>query len=244
MTERMSGPIDVTRSRVFDGLTDRERHACLEPASTVEIKRRQALARQGEPAARFYLVESGLLKLLQNTADGRQLIVRFVGPGEPFGGVVALGPGEYPVTALAVESVRCRAWTQDALANLLDDYPRLRVNIMREVAAHMTDALTRVRELVSERVGQRLAHTLLRLARQSGTPTADGIVLAHPLTRQELAELADTTIYTVSRTLSAWQERGIVRADRRKLILASTRSLEDIAAGLVADAPLAKSLRR
>ena len=35
--------------------------------------------------------------------------------------------------------------------------PRLRVNIMREMAAHMTDALTRVRELVSEQVGQRLA---------------------------------------------------------------------------------------
>lgn len=56
----------------------------------------------------------------------------------------------------------------------------------------MTDALTRVRELATERVGQRLAHTLLRLMRHCGERAAGGVLIPIPLTRQELADLTGT----------------------------------------------------
>ena len=167
-------PEVVTRSRIFDGLTEADRGAWLDVSSLRLLKRRQALARQGEPAHCFYLVESGLLKLVQVTVDGKELIVRFVGPGEPFGGVVALEGTTYPVTALAAHATRVRAWPRESLGPLLQRYPHVRTNIMREMTAHMTDALTRVRELATERVGQRLAHTLLRLMRQGGQPRRTG----------------------------------------------------------------------
>jgi hypothetical protein len=89
---------------------------------------------------------------------------------------------------------------------------------MREMTAHMTDALTRVRELSTERVGQRLAHTLLRLMHQGGRPAPDGVLIPHLLTRQELAELTGTTLYTVSRLLSKWQADGVLRSSGRRLI--------------------------
>ena len=72
----------------------------------MSLKRGDTLARQGEPARHFYLVESGFLKLLQLTAEGTELIVRFVSPGEPFGGVVALGDARYPVTAVVAAAIR------------------------------------------------------------------------------------------------------------------------------------------
>ena len=77
----MELPPDITRSRVFDGLTDADRRVWLDASSHRLLKRRQALARQGEAAHSFYLVETGLLKLVQVTVDGNELIVRFVGPG-------------------------------------------------------------------------------------------------------------------------------------------------------------------
>jgi CRP-like cAMP-binding protein len=225
---RMEHPPDVTRSRIFDGLTDADRRAWLEASSLRLLKRRQALARQGETAHCFYLVESGLLKLIQVTVDGAELIVRFVGPGEPFGGVVALDGMSYPVTALAIEPTRLRAWPRETLGPLLQRYPHVRTNIMREMTAHMTDALTRVRELATERVGQRLAHTLLRLMRQSGRPTPDGVLIPHSLTRQELSELTGTTLYTVSRLLSKWQADGVLQSAGRRLIIRSPRRLETL----------------
>ncbi len=217
---------DVSRSRIFDGLTDLERREWLAGAERREARRGQPIARQGEPAASFYLVETGLLKLLQLTADGRQLIVRFVGPCEPFGGVVALEGTSYPVTALAVEPTLLHCWSSGSVGRLLGRFPQVRLNIMREMTAHMTDALTRVRELTTERVSQRLAHTLLRLMRQCGRPTPDGVLIAHALTRQELSELVGTTLYTVSRTMSQWEASGVLRCSRRELLVRSPRGLE------------------
>ncbi|HEY8535581.1 MAG TPA: Crp/Fnr family transcriptional regulator [Vicinamibacterales bacterium] len=216
----------IARSRVFDGLTDEERRIWLDASITREWKRGQAVARQGEPAHAFYLVESGLLKLLQLTPDGREVIVRFVGPGEPFGGVVALDTATYPITALAVEPSRLRAWPRETLAPLLQKYPQVRVNIMREMATHMTDALTRVQELTTARVGQRLAHTLLRLMRQCGRPAPGGTLISHALTRQELADLTGTTLYTVSRTLSKWEEEGILETANRRLLIRDPARLQ------------------
>lgn len=221
--------LPLAESRIFDGLTGDERQAWLRDSSPLELRRGETVARQGEPADRFCLVESGLLKLLQLTPDGRELIVRFVGPAEPFGGVVALNRAAYPVTALAATPTRLRAWTRETLARLLDVFPQVRHNITREMAEHMTDALTRVRELATERVGQRLAHTLLRLMHQVGEDAPGGLLIPVPLTRQELADLTGTTLYTVSRTLSKWQADGVLETSGRRLLIRSPRQLEALA---------------
>jgi len=225
----MTTPGTLGVSRIFDGLSDEDKRVCLDESSVRDVKRGHALARQGEPAVAFYLIEAGLLKLVQDTPDGHEVIVRFVREHEPFGGVVALDGATYPVTALAVEPTRVRAWTKERLRVLLEKYPQVRTNIMREMTTHMTDALTRVRELTTERVGQRLAHTLLRLMRQCGRATPEGVLIAHPLTRQELAELTGTTLYTVSRTLSQWQADGILQSSQRHLLIRAPQRLDDLA---------------
>jgi len=222
-------PNVLLRSRMFDGLTEAERERWLARGTSLSLKRGDTLARQGEPARNLYLVESGFLKVLQLTAEGTELIVRFVSPGEPFGGVVALGDALYPVTAVAAQPSGVRAWTREAVGELLAQNPQVRVNIMREMAAHMTDALTRVRELTTERVGQRLAQTLLRLTRQCGQPSAGGVLITQPLTRQEFADLTGTTLYTVSRTLRKWESLGLVESRKRLLFVKSPKRLEDLA---------------
>lgn len=219
-------PAVPLRSRIFDGLTDAERTRWLGRATTLALQRGQVLARQGEPASRFYLLESGFLKVLQLTADGAELIARFIAPGEPFGGVVALGNAIYPVTAVAVQPSVVYGWTREVVSELLVDNPQVRVNIMREMAMHMTDALTQVRELTTARVGQRLAHTLLRLSRQCGQPDPQGILITQPLTRQELADITGATLYTVSRTLAKWESQGLLESRKRLLLLKSLKRLE------------------
>lgn len=219
----------LLRSRVFDGLTDAERERWLARSTSTTLKRGHVLARQGEPARSFYLVESGFLKVLQLTAEGTELIVRFVAAGEPFGGVVALGDAPYPVSATVAQPSTLRSWSREAVNELLAQTPQVRVNIMREMAMHMTDALTRVRELTTSRVGPRLAHTLLRLSRQCGTQVPDGVLISHPLTRQELADLTGTTLYTVSRTLAKWESMGLLESRNHCLLLRSLAKLEDLA---------------
>ncbi|ODS51822.1 MAG: hypothetical protein ABS36_18785 [Acidobacteria bacterium SCN 69-37] len=221
---------EVLRSRLFDGLTAEDRQAWTASARIHDYPRGAVVARQGEPATEFFLVASGFLKVVQGTADGHEVIVRFVGPGDPFGGVVALDDAVYPVTALAAQATRVWGWQASALKTLFERTPQVRANIMREMALHMTDALTRVHELSTARVGQRLAHALLRLMRQCGRPgDAGAVVLMQSLTRQELADLTGTTLYTVSRTLSQWTSDGILGSEGRRLVILDRAGLEKLA---------------
>ena len=87
--------------------------------------------------------------------------------------------------------------------------------------------MTRARELATERVAARVARALLRLAGQSGREVDGGVLVDHPLSRQELAEMTGTTLYTVSRLLSGWEDAGIVEAGRERVMV---RSLERLAA--------------
>ena len=90
------------------------------------LDRKQVLFREGETAAAMYLVESGRLKLTQLAADGQEVLVRFVVPGEICAGVTALEGSAYPVTAQAVEPAGLLVWPRDVLRELCRVYPRSR----------------------------------------------------------------------------------------------------------------------
>jgi CRP-like cAMP-binding protein len=88
----------------------------------------------------------------------------------------------------------------------------------------------RLREVATEKVEQRIAHTIMRLADQAGRRTARGVEIAFPISRQDLAEMAGTTLHTVSRTLSGWEDQGIVTSGRRRVVVSDPRALSRIAA--------------
>jgi len=217
-------------SRLFQAMTAPERDAVLGAAAPRSLHKGQVLIRQGEPASTFFLMQRGYLKLTQLTPDGAEVIVRFVGPGDPVAGVAALGEAPYPVTAAACDAVDALAWSRGQLTDLLARYPQLKTNILREMTAHMDDALTRLRELATLDVRQRLAHTLLRLTVKAAAGA--GLAVPHTLTRQELAELTGTTLFTVSRILTEWEGAGLVHSTTRgHVAVLDAGRLQDAAEG-------------
>jgi CRP-like cAMP-binding protein len=215
-------------SSLFQGVSGEGREAALKRAVSRRLDRKQVLFREGETAAAMYLLESGRLKLTQLAADGQEVLVRFVGPGDLCAGVAALEGSAYPVTAQAVEPTALLLWPRDVLRELCQRHPQIQTNILRAITGHLQDSMTRARELATERVASRVARTLLRLAQQSGRQVDGGILVDHPLSRQELAEMTGTTLYTVSRLLSGWEDEGIVEAGRERVTIRSLERLEEV----------------
>jgi CRP-like cAMP-binding protein len=71
----------------------------------------------------------------------------------------------------------------------------------------------------TQQVEQRVAHALLRLAKQSGKKLDRGIEIDFPISRQDIAQMTGTTLHTVSRILSGWEQRGLVESGRQRIIL-------------------------
>ena len=86
-------------------------------------------------------------------------------------------------------------------------------------------------EISTEQVEQRVAHAVLRLVKQAGRKTEEGILIDLPISRQDIAEMTGTTLHTVSRLLSAWEARGLIKSGRQKVTVVEAHRLFLIAEG-------------
>lgn len=186
---------------------------------------------QGTAAARFFLLVEGRLKIEQVTRDGRQIIAHLVAPGEFFGMAICQGRDDYPGTATTLMASTILSWPREAWPRMMIRHPALASCALRTIAGHLQDVVARLLDVTAVRAEQRIARTILRLALEAGTPTADGLEIGFPLTRREIAEMTTTTLHTVSRTLSAWKQAGILADHGRRIAVLDLAALDELAKG-------------
>jgi CRP-like cAMP-binding protein len=227
----------LTQSPAFYGLRTAQLQAVLEAAHRRRVEQDAFFFHQGDPAVAFYLLIRGEAKLTQVAPEGRQILVRFVAPGEEFGGIAALSDATYTLSAQAVKDCLALAWNGETLARLMERYPRIAFNMLELVAGYYRRLLDRYQDLITKRVEQRVAHALLRLARQTGQKIEGGVLIGLPLSREDLAEMTGTTLYTVSRILSGWEQQGFVEAGRERVLIRQAHVLVAIAEDLPPGTP-------
>lgn len=187
---------------------------------------------QDDPARFLYVLSAGRVKMSQLTPDGQQVIMRMIVPGQMFGGVAILAAGQaYPAAAQTLEDSQALAWDGDFLRQLAAHDPALSVNMLQLMHAYVEEMQARFREVVTERVEQRIANAVLRLAQQTGLRLQEGGIQLL-ISRQDLAETSGTTMYTASRILTEWERRGIVKTGRERLVITNPHELVSIAENL------------
>jgi CRP-like cAMP-binding protein len=221
----------LPQSALFDGLDDEALRAVQEAALVRHVKDGAFFFHQGDPARVLYVLAEGRVKFTQVTPDGQQVLLRAILPGETFGAVAALGDAYHPASGQAVGACAALGWESDTIGDLMTRYPRLALNALRFLAGRLEEFQDRYREMSTERVERRVAHALLRLAYQVGRPTEGGVLIDMALTRQDIAELTGTTLYTASRILSAWEAHGLVASGRSRLLIRDLPRLRAIAEG-------------
>lgn len=201
-------------------------------AHSTSIAPGQFFFNEGEPAEHFYVLTSGRAKLTQLTPEGHQVVIRHVGPGDAFGGVGAFGEPAYPISAESVEASTALAWSSSTMRRLLESEPVLAVNALEMVASRLYDLQQRYRQAMTERVERRIARAVLRLVRDAGRRVEAGVQIDFPVSRQDIAEMTGTTLYTVSRLLSSWEQDGIISGGRQRIVLTNPHALVAIAEDL------------
>lgn len=222
----------LAEAPLFQGLSPTELQAALRSARRRHARREAFFFQQGDPASALYVLTAGRVRLTQVTPEGDQVILHLVHPGEMFGGIAVLGDATYPVSAQALEDCQALAWDGEGMVRLMERTPRLALNALRLLAGRVQELQDRVRELATERVERRVARTLLRLARQAGRKVENGVLIDLPLSRQDLAEMTGTTLFTVSRVLSRWEQQGLVEAGRERVLIRFPHGLVRIAEDL------------
>ncbi len=217
------------KCKFMRGLTAVERDDFIKAGRIRRVPKDTYLFHQDDPADVLYVVLSGKIRLAQVTAEGDQVIVHHAGPGGCVGIIVALSDMTYPVSGRALEDSALVCWDALTTKQFMLRCPQLALNGLEMVAEHFVRAQDRYRELATERVEQRVARALLRLARHMGKKVDAGVLIDMPLSRQNLAEMAGTTLYTVSRILRKWEASGCVSIGRERVVLKRPHDLVVIA---------------
>jgi CRP-like cAMP-binding protein len=214
---------------LFQGLAPQEQETILKEARSSRYPKDTTIFAQEEEAHSFFLLLNGHIRVVKTTPDGDQVIARYIKEGELFGIAAAIGRTTYPANAVAAVDCVALAWPTRLWHDFATRYPSFTAGTYATVGKRLQETQQRVVEMSTEQVEQRVAHALLRLINQAGRKTESGIEIDFPITRQDIAEMTGTTLHTVSRIVSAWEEQGLVTGGRQKVTVADPHGLMLIA---------------
>jgi len=209
----------LQRAGLFQGIAPDDLLRIVQAARRRQVPAGTFLFHQGDPAEMIYIPVQGRLKLTQITPEGDEVLLRYVGVGEMTGATAVFGDTAYPASAETVAETVVLGWDNATVLQLIRQYPCLGLNILHLLSVRLQELQDRLRELSTERVERRVARALLRLVSQLGRKAETGVLIDLPLSRQDLANMTGTTLYTVSRILSRWEEEGSFEAGREKVLI-------------------------
>jgi CRP-like cAMP-binding protein len=213
---------------LFQGVAEDDLRRLIDAARRQRVPAGGFFFLQGDPAERMFVLLEGRVKLSQTGPDGQQALIRVITPVTLFALVAITSTREYLVTAEAADDSLALYWTRRDLMDFVARVPQIARNAMGIMAQRLNEIQERFRQVTTQRVEQRLAHTLVRLAAEFGIRVEDGVLIDLTLTRQDLAEMSGTTLYTVSRILSRWEEEGLVIAERERVTVRNPHGLARI----------------
>lgn len=216
---------------LFAGMAPADLDKFLEGATSRRVAKDGFVFEQDGDATVFFVLLSGRVRVVKTTPDGQQVIVRYIVPGELLGIAPALGRNTYPATAIAVVDCVVLAWPSRLWPEFATAFPSFGANTYRMIGQRLDDVQTQVVEMATEQVEQRVAHALLRLVQQTGKKTGEGILIDFPISRQDIAEMTGTTLHTVSRLLTAWEQKGLVKSARQQVTIVAPHRLMLLAEG-------------
>ncbi len=197
----------LSRMEPFRRLSQAERLRLAAVAREKRYDKGDTIFRAGQPADAVCVVREGRVHLMKFLEGGQASTTCVMTPGETFCCLPALDGKPYPVDAVAAVDSTVICIPTSAFHELLRKNPAF----LQDSLCLFCDRLRQVEDkscMTYDSVERRLAKSLLMLSKKFG-PTI-------PLTKQELAELANTTQETTIRILSQLSKQGVIRSARGK----------------------------
>lgn len=209
----------MRRAPLFESLDDDAATALIRTMTQARYERGDVLFHEGDDGDRLYVIAEGKVKLGRTSGDGRENLFSILGPGEMFGELSVFDPGPRTTKATAVAESQLVQLGHDDLHQFLTERPLVAATLLRALAQRVRRTNEALADLVFTDVPGRVAKAMLDLGSRFGRPMDDGIMVAHDLTQEELAQLVGASRETVNKALADFAGRGWIRLEARAVVL-------------------------
>ncbi len=183
---------------------------------------------EGDSPEWLFIVREGRVKLVKHSDTGKDVILQIFVPGDMFGEVSLFDRRPYSASAQAMENSSVLKLSRKDFLLFFGRHPFIATDLIAELGRQLREAHATIKSLAVDRVEQRIANILLKLADKLGAQERRGIVLNLPLTRQDLADMAGTTVETTIRVMSRFTKSKIIKPVNGKILILDSKMLRNI----------------
>ncbi|MFZ2494114.1 MAG: Crp/Fnr family transcriptional regulator [Thermoanaerobaculia bacterium] len=207
---------------LFSDLDDRELAAIAALAKPRRYARDEPIIHEEERGDIFCLIREGHVKVTMTSPEGKEIILKLLGPGEFFGEMALLDDEPRSATVTATDAVELvTIWRSDFLQILADNFS-ITKKVLAEISRRLRSASSRIESLATMDVYGRLARFLLELARDQGKPTDNGYVAVQRPTHQAIANIIGTSRETVSRLMHDLMRQNLLLAEGKTIYITNS----------------------
>jgi CRP/FNR family transcriptional regulator, nitrogen oxide reductase regulator len=189
----------------------------------------QVIYFEGDPGKNLYLVASGKVKLTRLSSSGREVLLDILQGGEYFGHLVIASQQAYSETAIAQTDCCILQISAQNFEMVMNRYPEVTMKVLKAVGQRLEESQEIIKQLSVYSIEERIAATLLRVARKLGEQKQTGTLIQIPFSRQDLAAMTGTTVETVSRVMSRFSSEGLISTGRKWVAIRDFEHLEQLA---------------
>ena len=212
----------------LEALTEDELSAFRAAGRERHFRKGEALFHAGDDPGGVVAILSGTVKVSVLGVGGREVVLRFSGPGELVGVLAAIADRPRSADVTAVDGVTAIAVRAPDFRRFTLEHPRVAPLVFEHVAALLSEADRQRVDFATRDVTARIASRLAELAATAGEPAADGIRITLPLSQDELAAWSGASREAVARSLHLLRELGWIETGRRELKVLNVEALRGL----------------
>jgi CRP-like cAMP-binding protein len=217
--KRICGLPGQLQPRFFSGLTKTETDSILLGATHRLYPTSTVVLHQEDPADRFFLLTNGQGSHFVITDNGQKVMLNWLTPGQIFGGAaIPSTPSRYLASTEVAAGTCALEWDRKTIRECVGRDPRLLDNLLSiSITEHLGWLVSAKVSLSADDAPGRIARLLISLASAIGKANSSGIEIR--VGNEDLAASANVTPFTISRSLRAWQRKGLLKKGRGKILL-------------------------
>lgn len=200
---------------LFQDLTDNDLAIIDELAIEKQVPKNTIVLTEGEVGDSLYVIVSGRVKIFIGDEDGREIILKFLNPGDFFGEMSMIDRQPRSASASTLENSVFKVISQQAFQACLNRTPSIGTQVMQALAKRLREADRKISTLALMDVYGRVASTLMELAIQSNGKT----IVGEKLSQQDLANMVGASREMVNRILKDLSDRGYITVESKSITI-------------------------
>jgi CRP-like cAMP-binding protein len=216
-------------SPLFQAMTPEELTEVLALATEKRVARGQLILQKGDTSSFLMAVLRGRVRISMASAEGKEITLNVIGPGEVFGEIALLDGQPRSADATAIEETALLVLERRHFLPFLSRNQDLMLRLLAVLCARLRQTNIALEQVALFDLPARLARVLLKLAADYGRPAPVGTRIDFKLSQRDLSNLVASSRESVNKQLGVWREDGLLSLDGGFIVLLRQDELQLLA---------------